>query len=219
MLKAILFDLDGTLIDSEHFYFDCWNEILAEVGAQLTYDDWLDNYAGTTVYANAQKLKDKYGIAAPVDELVERRRQLTVDRFKNTDVNLMPFVPETLAYFQRKGLRMAIATSSQREDVNAIFERNGLSGYFEFMVTRSDVSSGKPHPESYLLCVEKLGISKEECIVLEDTQTGVTAAKAAGLTCLAVQSNISEHPKLTAADRIFLSLDEARLYMIGAYHI
>ena len=219
MLKAILFDLDGTLIDSEHFYFECWNEILAGVGAQLAYDDWLDNYAGTTVYANAQKLKDKYGIAAPVDELVERRRQLTVDRFKNTDVNLMPFVPETLAYFQRKGLRMVIATSSQREDVDAIFERNGLGGFFEFMVTRSDVSSGKPHPESYLLCVEKLGISKEECIVLEDTQTGVTAAKAVGLTCYAVQSNPSEHPKLTAADRIFLNLDEARLYMIGTYHI
>jgi HAD superfamily hydrolase (TIGR01509 family) len=215
----ILFDLDGTLIDSEHFYFDCWNEILADVGVELTYEDWLDNYAGTTVFHNAQKLKDKYDIAIPIDELVERRRKLTIHRFKNTNVSLMPFVPETLAYFQRKGLRMVIATSSQREDVDAIFERNGLGRFFEFMVTRSDVTNGKPDPESYLLCVKKLGISTEECIVLEDTHTGVTAAKAAGLTCYAVQSNTSEHPKLTDADRIFLNLDEARLYVETTYQL
>jgi beta-phosphoglucomutase len=169
MLKAILFDLDGTLIDSEHFYFDCWNEILAEVGAQFTFEDWLENYVGTSVYLNAQKLKDKYGLPDPIDELIARRKQLTIDRFKTTDVSLMPFVVESLEFYRSKGLRMVIATSSQREDVEAIFERNGLGHYFEFMITRSDVENAKPHPESYIRCVERLGIEKHECIVYEDT--------------------------------------------------
>jgi beta-phosphoglucomutase len=214
MLKAITFDLDGTLIDSEHFYFDCWNEILAEVGAQLTFDDWVDNYAGTTVYVNAQRLKEKYGIRTPIDELVAQRRELTIARFRTTDVSLMPFVHEGLEFYKSSGLRMAIATSSQREDVEAIFNRNGLGHFFEFMVTRTEVENGKPHPESYLKCVEKLGIEKHECIVFEDTLTGLTAAKAAGLVCYVVQANISEHAKLTAADKIFTDLNQAREFLV-----
>lgn len=148
-----------------------------------------------------------------LDELVEYRRQLTIDRFKTTDVPLMPFVPETLEFYRGNGIRMTIATSSQREDVEATFNRNGLRHYFEFMVTRSDVTHGKPHPESYLTCVERLGIDKSHCIVIEDTPTGVAAAKAAGLVCYAVQSNITEHPKLTDADRIFADLNEAQNYI------
>jgi HAD superfamily hydrolase (TIGR01509 family) len=214
MLKAILFDLDGTLIDSEHFYLDSWNEILTEAGAQLTFDDWNSNYMGTTVHANAQKLKEKYNIPDPIDELIARRRQLTINRFKTTDVGLMPFVRENLEYYQTKGLKMAVATSSQREDVDAIFERNGLAPFFEFIITRNDVANGKPHPESYLRCVEQLGVQKHECVVFEDTYTGVTAAKAAGLTCYAIQSNIAEHPKLTAADGIFIDLNQAREHLI-----
>jgi beta-phosphoglucomutase len=214
MLKAILFDLDGTLIDSEHFYFECWNEILADTGGQLTYRDWLDNYAGTTAYTIGQKLKNKFGIQTPIDELVERRIALTTHRFKTTDVTLMPFVRECLEFYKNKGLRMVIATSSQRPDVEAIFERNGLGGYFEFMITRTDVINGKPHPEGYLLCLEKLGIEKTECVVCEDTSTGIAAAKAAGLVCYAIQSITDEHPKLGEADKIFLDLNEAREYLL-----
>ncbi len=214
MLKAILFDLDGTLVDSEHFYFDCWNEILAEVGAQLTYDDWVDNYAGTTIYVNAQRLKEKYRLHTPIDDLVAQRRELTIARFRTTDVNLMPFVQECLEFYKSKGLRMAVATSSQREDVDAIFSRNGLAHYFEFMVTRTEVENGKPHPESYLKCVEKLGIEKSDCIVFEDTLTGLTAAKAAGLVCYIVQANTSEHPKLAAAGKIFIDLKQAYEFLV-----
>ena len=216
MLKAILFDLDGTLIDSEHFYLDSWNEILAEVGAELTYDDWVNNYMGTTAHLNAQKIKDKYGLSASVEELTARRKQITIRLFKSTDVALMPFVPESLEYYRSKGLRMAIATSSQREDVEAIFERNGLGHFFEFMMTRNDVNEAKPHPESYLRCVERLGIDKHECIVFEDTHTGIASAKAAGLTCYAIQSNTNEHHKLMAADKIFTNLSLAMEYL--KYH-
>jgi len=215
MLKAILFDLDGTLIDSEHFYFECWNEILAEVGAQLTFDDWLNNYAGMAMPANAQKLIDTYGIKGPLDELVKRRERLTIERFKTTDVSLMPFVPEILNFFRDKGLTMAVVTSSVRKDVDTIFERNGLKHYFKLIITRSEVANYKPHPESYNACCEQLGISKDECLVFEDTINGLTAAKAANLVCYAIQSNTAEHHKLQAADKIFLDLNEAKEYLLA----
>ena len=214
MLKAILFDLDGTLINSEHFYMEGWNEVLAEVGAQLTFEDWVNNYMGTSLHQNALALKVKYGLSAPVEELVARRQVLNAGRFKATDVELMPFAAENLEFYRHKGLRMTIATSSQRPDVDAIFERNGLGHFFEFMVTRNDVENGKPHPEGYLKCLEKLGIEKHECVVFEDTDIGIAAAKAAGLVCYAIQSNIADHAKLYTADQIFTDLNQAKEHLL-----
>jgi beta-phosphoglucomutase len=219
MLKAIIFDLDGTLIDSEHFYFECWNEILAEWDASLTFDDWVDNYAGTPVHTNAQRLIEKYGITTPFDELVERREKLTVERFKTTDVNLMPFALEILNFFYNKGLTMAIVTSSLRRDVEAIFERNGLNHFFKLIITRSDVVNGKPHPEGYELCCQRLELPKNECIVFEDTVNGTKSAKAAGLVCYAIQSNTKEHTKLEIADKIFLDFKQAKDYLVATQQL
>jgi beta-phosphoglucomutase len=219
MLKAILFDLDGTLIDSEFFHLDCWNEILAESNVQLTYDDWVKNYAGIPLPVNAQRLIDKYGILTPYDELVARRENLTLERFKSNDVPLMPFVLENLEFFAAKGLTLALVTSSPRNDVEAIFERNGLKHFFKFTITRSEVENSKPHPESYETCVRELGLSKNECIVFEDTINGVKAAKAAGLVCYAIQSNTAEHHKLEAADKIFLNFNEAKDYLLATKQI
>ena len=151
-LKAILFELDGTLIDSEYFHFECWNEILQDAGVQLTYNDWLDNYAGVPLPANAKKLVKKYNISTPLANIIERREKLTLERLKTKDVNLMPFAAEVLELFKGKGLTIALVTSSPRQDVDALFERNGLGKYFKLIITRSEVKVSKPDPESYNVC-------------------------------------------------------------------
>jgi HAD superfamily hydrolase (TIGR01509 family) len=214
MIKAILFDLDGTLINSEHFYLECWNEILTEWGAALTFDDWVSNYSGIPLYRNAERLIELYGITTPFDELIKLRQQLTIERFRTTDVGLMPHVLETLEFFTEKGLTIAVVTSSLRPDVEAIFNRNGLGHFFKLIVTRTEISNGKPHPEGYNLCCELLGLAKHECIAFEDTVTGLTSAKAAGLVCYAIQGNVAEYHKLQAADKIFLNLNEVKDYLI-----
>ena len=213
-LKALLFDLDGTLIDSEFFHFECWNEILEGSGAALTYDDWLRNYAGVPLPSNAARLVEKYAIQTPLEQIIERREKLTLERLKTKDVNLMPYVADVLEYFKSKGLRLALVTSSPRQDVEAIFERSGLGRYFELIITRTEVTKSKPDPESYLVCVEKLGVLKEECLVFEDTINGVKSAKAAGLTCFAIQSNTDEHHKLGIADKLFLDFKAAKDHLI-----
>ncbi|MES2063995.1 MAG: HAD family phosphatase [Bacteroidota bacterium] len=212
-LKAVLFDLDGTLIDSEYFHFECWNEILEESGAQLTYSDWLQNYAGVPLPTNAKNLAAKYAISTPLEIIIERRENLTLERLKTKDVNLMPQAAEILDFLTGKGLTLALVTSSPRQDVDAVFERNGLGRYFKLIITRSDVTHSKPDPESYNLCCEKLGIAKGECLVFEDTINGVKAAKAAGLTCYAIQSNTTEHHKLSIANQLFLDFTEAQNYL------
>lgn len=212
--KALLFDLDGTLVDSEHFHFNTWNELLAESDVQLDYHDFLKNYAGIPLPGNASRLKELYVIETSLEDLIARKEILTVERLKTSEIGLMPFVQDTMDYFFSKEIPMALVTASKRPDVDEMFLKNGLGKFFKLLITRSDVKNSKPDPESYNLAVEKLGFAKEECLVFEDTLNGLRAAKAAGLTCFVIQGNTDDHEKLAAADKIFLNFEEARDYLI-----
>lgn len=126
----------------------------------------------------------------------------------------MPYVADVLDFFVNKNLTLALVTSSPRKDVEAIFERNGLGKYFKLIITRSEVTKSKPDPESYNTCIQKLGITKNQAIVFEDTINGVRSAKAAGLTCYAIQQNTDEHLNLSVANKLFLDFKEAKNYLV-----
>ncbi|RDC57299.1 HAD family phosphatase [Pedobacter chinensis] len=213
-IKALLFDLDGTLIDSEKFHFDCWNEFLCQYKVSLDFKDWLTNYAGIPLPQNAKTIIDRYKIDEELAHFIDRRERITFDGFKTKDIELMPFALEFIQFFYEKGLKLAVVTASPRIDVEAVFERNGLAKYFSLFVTRTDVTKSKPDPESYNICVEKLGFAKEECLVFEDTINGVKSAMAAGITCYAIQNNIRAHQKLRIADQLFLNFANVKDYMI-----
>ncbi|WP_025142055.1 HAD family hydrolase [Pedobacter jeongneungensis] len=213
-IKALLFDLDGTLIDSEKFHFDCWNTFLGEYGVTIDFKDWLSNYAGIPLPKNAKTIIDRYKIPEDLDRFVDRREKITFDGFRTTDIQLMPYALEFVQFAYEKGFTLAVVTASPKIDVEAVFERNGLAKYFSLFITRTDVSKSKPDPESYNLCVERLGIAKEECIVFEDTLNGVKSAMAAGITCYAIQNNVRAHQKLKIADELFLSFANAKEFML-----
>lgn len=212
--KALLFDLDGTLVDSEHFHWNTWNALLAEFNVQLEYEDFLKNYAGIPLPGNAERLKGLYEIDSPIELLISRKEDLTVEGLKTSVIGLMPYVQETMDFFLEKGIKMALVTASKRPDVDEMFKKNGLDKYFDLMITRSDVTHSKPDPESYNLAVERLGLQKSECLVFEDTLNGLRAAKAAELTCFAIQANTDDHEKLSAADRIFLDFKLVKDFLV-----
>lgn len=219
-IKAFLFDLDGTLIDSEYFHYECWNEILAEYNHDLDYEDWLRNYAGVPLPVNARTLLEKFDLNTPLHDLIVRRENLTLERLETKDVNLMPHVLDFINYFHQKGITLAIVTSSPRPDVEATFKRNGLRRYFDLIITRSDVQNSKPHPESYMACYGKLGIPKENCLAFEDTINGAKSAVAAGVECFAIQSNVHEHNRLLmVADQLFSSFEEAKTFICEHYYL
>lgn len=213
-IKALLFDLDGTLIDSEKFHFDCWNEFLRQYEIKLDFKDWLSNYAGIPLPKNAKTIIDKYKISTDLTDFVARREIITYNGFRTKDIALMPFALEFVQYCYGKGLTLAVVTASPRVDVEAVFERNGLAKYFSLFISRTDVTKSKPDPESYNICVEKLGLAKEECLVFEDTINGVKSAMAAGITCYAIQNNVRAHQKLKVANELFLNFFHAKAYLI-----
>lgn len=205
--KAVLFDLDGTLIDSEYFHYQCWMEILNTYDLTMPYEDWVKTYAGHPLPTNCKRIKELYKLDMPLDELMNWRERLSQEGFASKDIDLMPYAAEALKYFNAKGLKIALVTASPRDNVKLIFERNGLGHFFDVMITRSDVEISKPDPESYLKACEQLGVEKEACLAFEDTLNGLRAAKAAGVTCYAIQFDESQHGLLAIADKIFLNLN------------
>ncbi len=208
-LKAVLFDLDGTLIDSEYFHYSCWMDILATFDIAVPYEEWARTYAGHPLPDNCRNIKETFKLDIPLQELMDWRERLSREGFANKEIRLMPYAAEALAFFKDKGLKIALVTASPRDNVNIIFKRNGLGHYFDAMVTRSDVELSKPDPESYLKALEVLGMEKENCLAFEDTLNGLRAAKGAGVTCYAIQHDDTQHGLLGIADKIFPSLDAA----------
>ena len=214
-IKAVIFDLDGTLIDSEIFHFHIWNEILSVYDIKLNYSFYMDKFAGVPTPMNAAYLVEEYQLDIPKEALLEKREKLAVEKLATAELNMMPHALEMLEFFYQLKLPMALCTGSPREDVDIIFKRLNLGRFFQTSVTRDDVKHSKPDPEGYNLCVERLGLEKEKFLVFEDTPNGLRSAKAAGLTCYAIQHDTTEHSRLKDADKVFKQLEDAKNFLLS----
>jgi len=208
-IKAVLFDLDGTLIDSEYFYYSNWAPIFsAEFGLEISFSDWINEYAGHTLVRNVNYLKERHHIET-TEEFMWKLTRANYAKADMRSISLMPFAKEILVFLKEKGIRVGLVTSSYQTTVDAVLGNHGLLDYFEFFVTRELVEHAKPNAEPYLLALDKLGLAKEEVMAVEDTITGATAARNAGLFCVAISKHPVEQNKLIGnADVLFDNLDE-----------
>jgi HAD superfamily hydrolase (TIGR01509 family) len=212
-IKAVIFDFDGTLVDSEYFHFSCWNEALQEFNLKLTYSYYVNNYAGTPTPLNSITLAEKYKLNITPKELSDLKEKITETRIRNEDIKFMPNALSTLKYFYKLKIPIFLVTGSNRSDVDFILEKTGVKKYFKFSITRSEVKKSKPHPESYLKAIEKSNLKPRDFLVFEDTKNGVESAKLSGLKCFAIQEMKKMHKKLELADKIFKNFNEAIIYL------
>jgi len=210
--KAVLFDLDGTLIDSEWFYYKAWRKALKYYGFTLDSDLWLNDLAGKTDRQALEYLRSNHAFEVDGEELFGRIRKLIAVQYETETVSLMPGVTDLINFLRQRQVTMAVVTSSKREVATYHLERNGLRQFFKVLVSRTDVQQPKPHPEPYLRCVAQLELEPADCLVLEDSVTGATAAKAAGLTCFGVQTHAPIRQALPT-DRSFDNLHEVREFL------
>jgi HAD superfamily hydrolase (TIGR01509 family) len=181
---AIIFDLDGVLADSE----PCWNEIdaklLAEYGA--TYrGEYHREVLGVSYPIAVAFYKKAFGINASTEEVMKRRGEIAAEFFANR-VGLFPNAKKVLEELRQMNLRLAVATSSVGASARPFLDRHQLTAFFDVIITGDEVERGKPAPDIYLRTAKKLGLAADECLVIEDSLSGIAAAKAAKMRVVAI---------------------------------
>lgn len=181
--RAVIFDMDGLLIDSERAILDCWRETAAAQSLDLDDSLWL-SMVGLHEAGCAELLERLLGVEGA--ERLNAQCKLDYDRKVERGLPLKAGARELLQDLSDRDVPMAVATSTCGERARLKLARSGIERYFRHVVTSSDVVHAKPEPDIYLLAAQRLGIPPEECIALEDSEFGVRAAAAAGMRVIQV---------------------------------
>lgn len=180
MLKAVIFDLDGLLADTEPLSFRIYQELLAPYGLGFPLSHYAAHYSGRTAIANLQQCRQEFGLDTSVEELLLRTKEIE-RRLLAEGVALKKGAYALLNHLRTEGLSIALATSSVKDRAEGILKSAGIIDYFDVFVCAADIQHSKPHPEIFLKAVQKLGLLPMECLVLEDSEAGVEAAFRAGI--------------------------------------
>ncbi|TDA62990.1 HAD family phosphatase [Sulfuricurvum sp. IAE1] len=204
MKTQILFDNDGVLVDTEHWYYTASAEVLASHGFILTPQRYRDiMIAGESAFLIAEE----EGVPLSVTDLWRAERNELYQHYLRTEEIAIPGVREVLAELSQK-YRMGIVTSALRCDFELIHARRGLVDYMEFVLCSGEYPRAKPYPDPYLLGLERLGGEKSETVVVEDSERGLRAAVAAGIECVVVHNRFTENHDFSAATHRIGKLDE-----------
>lgn len=207
MIKGVVFDFDGLILDTEIPAFHAWQSIFAQNGCELTLAAWSD-YIGRSpdTFDPCDRLETCLG--QPVDHARLRKEQIEHETRLITMESALPGVTTLIDEVRTLGLRLGIASSSSRDWVMGHLQRLGLVARFDCIVCSDDVNHTKPAPDLYVAAVNALGIASTAAIALEDSPHGVTAAKAAGLFCVAVPNALTRHLSFEHADVMLDSLQD-----------
>lgn len=185
MIKAVIFDFDGLVVDTEIVSYRIYKELLQQYGYEYTIEQYAKDYSGKTEIANITRLINTYHLPWSVNEGMNLVFQ-TEERILKEGVELKKGVRELLNYLKDNNYGIALATSSTAERAFSIMNHHDIKKYFEAFVFAEDVSNSKPNPEIFLKAAEKLGDNCLNCLVLEDSEAGIEAANNAGIQVICV---------------------------------
>jgi HAD superfamily hydrolase (TIGR01509 family) len=211
MIQALVFDLDGTLANTEMLHFKAWREALLQNGvAEFTLDHFL-RYVGTSNEKVASDFIESDGIKKSQKELITQKQTIYMDLVP--EVELCIGVKDILDRFQGQ-MSLAVASSSHEKEVRAILEIHSLSSYFPVVLGGDMVQERKPHPEIYLKAQSLLAMKPEECVAFEDSGPGLNAAKNAGMKAIAVPNEFTQGHDFSRADSVVASLCDVDIVLL-----
>lgn len=185
MIKAVIFDMDGLMIDSERITFEGYQNVLAKDGLEMTLEAYR-TLLGKPVKAVYDLFAVDYGEDYDVAGTIKAVHQYMADLFENEGVPLKAGLLELLRYLKENNYKTIVATSSQRYRVDHILELTGLTDYFDDSICGDEVTKGKPNPEVFLKSCQKLDVKPSEAIVLEDSESGINAAYSANIKVICI---------------------------------
>jgi HAD superfamily hydrolase (TIGR01509 family) len=209
MIRAIVFDFDGLILDTEEPVYRSWLEVYQAHGEELPFERWVQIVGSTTAGFHPQHhLEERLGRALPkevLDRRIGRRTELVLAQ------KLLPGVVSHIDQAKGIGLKVGVASSSTAEWVRGHLARLGILERFDCLRCRDDVAHAKPEPDLYVAVLDCLGVAASDAFAIEDSPNGVMAAKRAGLRCVAIPNSITARLDLTGADVLLRSLAEITL--------
>jgi HAD superfamily hydrolase (TIGR01509 family) len=206
MIKAILFDMDGLMFDTESAYSIVQENMSSKRGKAFTLEVKAP-LMGKRAHEVMGTLNEYWGKNENPDDLLREQDGELVDIY-NLHVEKMFGLDSLLSFLNENGIRKCVGTSSRKFLVDVLLKKHRLEDEFEFVVSGDMVQHGKPNPEIYNTCVEKLGLRSSECLVLEDSLNGVRAGREAGCKTCAVPSLFTSHEDFSIADIVAENLDD-----------
>ena len=205
MIKAVIFDMDGLMIDSERVTFEGYQHILSKMGKTITEDFYI-TLLGKPIKGIFQRFYDVYGNDFPIESVITDVHQYMAERFETEGVPLKTGLVELLKYCREKGYRTIVATSSNRNRVDKILKSADIEQYFDDSICGDEVTKGKPDPEVFLKSCMKLGVNTDEAVVLEDSEAGIQASYAAGIKVICVPD--MKQPEPEYAQKTFMIVSD-----------
>lgn len=213
-VRAVLYDHDGTLVDSEYVHYKLWLKTTGLKSEEFTEQMNTMNCVGIPGDKNADFLIEQFGLTDTAETLIKKKRAITQDWLTRNSFPAMPGASRIMRNFAKLNIRMAIVSGSERFAVERSVSGNGFSEYIESITTGEEVPHNKPAPDVYIKALQKLNLPASACIAIEDTQHGVEAAKAAGVTCIAIPNEHSKQQNFQEADLQSASLTSFYTYFI-----
>lgn len=212
MIKAVIFDLDGLLIDSEIIAYKIYQDLLTPYGIEFTIKDYAENFSGKMMVKNVNYAIQKYDLSWNVQEVLGKILAMEKELLAK-GVDLKSGAKELLAYLKENHYKIAMASSSIKERALDILEQHDIAQYFDEFVFGYEVEKGKPNPDIFIKACEKIGEKPEECLVLEDSEAGIQAAHSANIPVICVPD--MKKPNPVYAEMALLYLDS--LYDVISY--
>lgn len=215
MIKALIFDFDGLILETEQPCYQAWKEIYEDHGTSLTFESYIRTIGSSSDhYDPYEHLEGQLGHAVNRDSIRERRRLRHLEL-----TECQPILPGVVSYLEEAkalGLLIGLASSSSREWVEGHLSRLGLLPYFDHVKTSDDVQRTKPEPDLFLAIIAALGVAANEAIILEDSPNGVLAANRAGIFCVAVPTDMTRSLRFDHANYQLASLADLPLHRLLA---
>lgn len=208
MLKAVIFDMDGVIIDSEPMHHKAYHDMFNEVGIKVSKEMY-ESFTGQSTLNICKRLCDQFNLKETPQTLVALKRK-HYRQFFDTDSNLdlIDGVLDLIQDYHNNGLTLVLGSSASMSGINMIFERFNLNKYFKAKLSGADLKQSKPHPEIFEKAAEATGFSREACFVIEDSTNGIKAAKSAGIYCVGYDSFHSKNQDYSKADKVISNFEE-----------
>ena len=210
-IKAVIFDMDGVIINSEPIYFQIQKQVFNKLGFYVS-DEEYNTFIGLGVRTMWERLKSFRILSQSIEELIKLNNKMILDFFKKyQEIQTIPYFRKFLNSVLKEGMKVAVASSTSKATIKVILKKLNLLKLFDVIISGEEVKNGKPAPDIFLETARRLKLPSESCIVIEDSANGMIAAKNAKMKCIGFSNPNSGSQDLSKSDRVIKCFSEIKI--------